>query len=460
MNGLEVIDIQTTGFVAKLLGRRPRENAFVEIHNVVASLPIYHISEDAVLACLSHYGVTYEEGKSRLLNIYSQVLEHFIKDLSISDDEVEQLRHLATIFRVTPDEVAEMHAAMVYPHYEKAVQAALEDHHLSEEENTALDTLSARLRIPEAAANELYKKHAIPIYNQAMNNALADKMLSPAEEAELARVAKSLKINIRFNEKSDAVLQRARRLWSIAQGELPILSVPINLQFNERCSAHVEALHYEPGRLTRGISYSGVSTSYSAFGIRFRSGVVNTQRLSSETMLLRDSGTLYFTNRRFLFNGSSKSSSIYLGKIIGITFFSDGMRIEKETGKDQIFTFHGDMDMLRLTVDNLMASYRQEAPGRSAKSTRTESTTGTSHRKKSGTQTVVEQENFKTPHEVLQISVSASIEEVKAAYRKMAGLYHPDRVAHLGIEFREMAEKRMKEINIAYEALKGKNSFS
>jgi hypothetical protein len=105
MNGLEVIDLQPTGFLANLLGRRPKENAFLEIHNVVASLPIYHISEDAVTACLSRYGITREEAKSRLLNIYSQVLEHFIKDLSISDDEVEQLRHLATIFKLSSDEV-------------------------------------------------------------------------------------------------------------------------------------------------------------------------------------------------------------------------------------------------------------------------------------------------------------------------------------------------------------------
>ena len=52
MNGLEVLDLQPTGFVANLLGHRPKENAFLEIHNVVASLPIYHISEDAVTACL------------------------------------------------------------------------------------------------------------------------------------------------------------------------------------------------------------------------------------------------------------------------------------------------------------------------------------------------------------------------------------------------------------------------
>jgi DnaJ-domain-containing protein 1 len=457
MNGLEVLDLQPTGFVANLLGHRPKENAFLEIHNVVASLPIYHISEDAVTACLSRYGITREEAKPRLLNIYSHVLEHFIKDLLISDDEVEQLRHLATIFKLSSDEVSQVHTEIVYPYYEKAVRHALRDRQLSDDENAALDSLCSKLRIPESAANEIYKKHAVPIYNQAIGDALADQMLTPEEETELEEVAKALKLNIRFDEKLASILDRARRLWRIAQGELPVLSVPVDLQLNERCSADVEALHYEPRRVAGGISYSGFSMSYGTLGIRFRSGVMNTHRLSSQTLRLRGAGTLYFTNRRFLFSGDSHTTSIDLGTITSITFYSDGMRIEKEASTDQIFTFSGDIDMLRLIADNLMTTNRQESPPRSDKSTGTGRTSGTSERKRTSSQTVIRQERFKSPYEILGISVSASTEEIKIAYRKMASLYHPDKVAHLAPEFRDMADRKMKEINSAYGSIKSKN---
>ena len=371
MNGLEVLDLQPTGFVANLLGLRPKENAFLEIHNVVATLPIYHISEDAVTACLSRYGITQEEAKPRLLSIYSQVLEHFIKDLLISDDEVEQLRHLATIFDLSSDEVSQIHTEIVYPHYEKAVRSALRDRHLSDDENAALDNLCGKLRIPESAANEIYRKHAVPIYNQAISEALADEMLTPEEEKELEEVAKALKLNVRFDEKLASILGRARRLWRIAQGDLPVLRVAVNLQLNERCSADVEALHYEPRSLAGGIGYSGFSTLYSASGIQFRSGIMNTRQLSSQTLHLLGAGNLYFTNRRFLFNGDSDLTSIDLGTITGITFYSDGMRIVKEASTDQIFTFSGDLDMLRLIADNLMTTYRHESPPRSDRSTGT-----------------------------------------------------------------------------------------
>ncbi len=59
----------------------------------------------------------------------------------------------------------------------------------------------------------------------------------------------------------------------------------------------------------------------------------------------------------------------------------------------------------------------------------------------------------KTPYLVLGVGKNASREEIKKAYRELAGKYHPDRVNHLGEEFRELAERRFKEIQQAYQEL-------
>jgi len=57
------------------------------------------------------------------------------------------------------------------------------------------------------------------------------------------------------------------------------------------------------------------------------------------------------------------------------------------------------------------------------------------------------------PYTVLGLARGASVEEIKKAYRELAGKYHPDKVVHLGEEFRVLAEKRFKEIQAAYDAL-------
>jgi hypothetical protein len=57
------------------------------------------------------------------------------------------------------------------------------------------------------------------------------------------------------------------------------------------------------------------------------------------------------------------------------------------------------------------------------------------------------------PYEVLGVQRGASIDEIKAAYRELAAKYHPDKVNHLGDEFKVMAEKKFKEIQEAYQKL-------
>ena len=39
------------------------------------------------------------------------------------------------------------------------------------------------------------------------------------------------------------------------------------------------------------------------------------------------------------------------------------------------------------------------------------------------------------------------LDEIKPSYRKLIAQYHPDRVAAMGEEIREVAEKKAKEIN-------------
>lgn len=54
------------------------------------------------------------------------------------------------------------------------------------------------------------------------------------------------------------------------------------------------------------------------------------------------------------------------------------------------------------------------------------------------------------PHEILQVAADASAEEVKAAYRRLVKIYHPDR-AHEFVQ--ESSTEIVKIINDAYYAL-------
>ncbi len=55
---------------------------------------------------------------------------------------------------------------------------------------------------------------------------------------------------------------------------------------------------------------------------------------------------------------------------------------------------------------------------------------------------------------ILEIDQSSSNDELKKAYRRMAMKYHPDKVSHLGEEYRKSAEEKFKKVNEAYEKIK------
>lgn len=57
------------------------------------------------------------------------------------------------------------------------------------------------------------------------------------------------------------------------------------------------------------------------------------------------------------------------------------------------------------------------------------------------------------PYDTLGIRPGASKEEIKAAYKKLAAQYHPDKVQHLGKEFQELAHKKFLAIQRAYDVL-------
>lgn len=58
------------------------------------------------------------------------------------------------------------------------------------------------------------------------------------------------------------------------------------------------------------------------------------------------------------------------------------------------------------------------------------------------------------PFAVLGVRPGASAEDIKAAYRRLVNRYHPDKLQHLGEEFREVAEEKFKTIQSAYQTLK------
>lgn len=87
-------------------------------------------------------------------------------------------------------------------------------------------------------------------------------------------------------------------------------------------------------------------------------------------------------------------------------------------------------------------------------------TPGTDQRNRQRGERTVDDENrsngrFESadPYTVLGVDRSASEAHIKKAYRELVGRYHPDKVDHLGEEFKMLAEERFKQIQQAYQKI-------
>ena len=68
-------------------------------------------------------------------------------------------------------------------------------------------------------------------------------------------------------------------------------------------------------------------------------------------------------------------------------------------------------------------------------------------------------EETDSSYKILELNRTASVEEIKKAYRKMAMKYHPDKVSYLGEDIKKAAEEKFRKVNEAYEKIKSERGF-
>jgi DnaJ like chaperone protein len=62
-------------------------------------------------------------------------------------------------------------------------------------------------------------------------------------------------------------------------------------------------------------------------------------------------------------------------------------------------------------------------------------------------------------YKALELEPSATVDDIKKGYRRMAMKYHPDKVANLGDDIKKSATDKFRSINEAYEQLKKQRGF-
>jgi hypothetical protein len=207
--------------------------------------------------------------------------------------------------------------------------AAMDDTAEAELKKTAM-----ALGLQEADASQLITERFTVEFEPIKRRMESSFVMTDEDVAETERLKS--KYNVRLSLGGTAALCRAIFLLE-SKRRLPTpIPVDVMLDANEVCYCAITSRWHQSRVHTGGYSGASVSIPSGIKGVRFRFGGFTPVR--SEQMTPLSSGTLFVTSKRLLFKGDSKSTTISLKKIVDGHVYSDGVRIDKSTGKPDLFS--------------------------------------------------------------------------------------------------------------------------
>lgn len=80
------------------------------------------------------------------------------------------------------------------------------------------------------------------------------------------------------------------------------------------------------------------------------------QRVTRDELTHIDDGTLYITNKRIIFDGQRKNSTIRHSALLGLEMYRDGIVLEKATGKSPHLILTGDVELAAVILSSALAA--------------------------------------------------------------------------------------------------------
>jgi hypothetical protein len=245
--------------------------------------------------------------------------------------------------------------------------------------------------------------------------ATRDNVITEAEEKYFDYILKILVVPDTLANEVRSIINEYKAAQEIRNGNLPTLNTSLYLWPNELCHLELPAIY------------------------------INTDTKTYP----RRSGKLWATNTRLVFISPERDFDLSWNKVMSVvrdgnTLFLE-MSIKKGNGLYVV-----DHPLLAEAVISRLIEISVKS-----RSTKTANQERKKDKKQSDTnaKTFADQPQNRTPYEILDLPRDADADSIRLAYRKMAKLYHPDKVASLAPEFQQLAELKMKEINAAYQAL-------
>ena len=358
MNIYREIPLHDQNLFQKILGRLPKGNAYLEINNLLAlnENQIETITLDKIRQIEEKYKINLKKSeRAKLLDLFKKFLKDCLREKNLTQSQINILNHLRVILLLDEKETQEIMKKETEDILNKEVRQKFDSGKMDDSKWEALEKLKSDLLVPSEIATEIYKTHAKTIIEKFMKDAISDKRYTPDEEKELNELATSLGVDLKIDYDTQKLLKRFRLFWEIDNGNLPIINSEINLQKSESLHFMTNITWQEQRKVTTRYNYSGPTARIKIVkGVYYRFGSMSVKPQSQDVWQTIDTGTLYLTSKRLIFMGGSGNKTIPINKILDFKPYSNGVDIQKDSGKSPFLEFSDDTELFSMILSRLM----------------------------------------------------------------------------------------------------------
>ncbi len=342
--------------IDKLLKKIPVENFIVEVNNLLANNSLDEISAGRVQQLADKYKL-----KNASQTFKSELLQ-MLKDFIIlhfgvwGDKDFSSVQKLQNVLDISEGDFEKEFKPLATELFKEQVALTLNQTKKYKENDQQFEQLRTQFGLTKDEHDQVLNEVRQSIVQTFAGKIISDQRISPQEREALDQLCKGLDVSPVFDSDSKKTLERFENLWQIENGSLPTYGTDIILQKDETCHYKGSAKLFEIRTKTTGVKYGGLSTRLRITkSLYYRAGNIKTTRETKDVMTLIDSGDLYVTNKRILFNGDKSNKIIRYSQIIDLTPYTDGVGIVRDTGKESTFQLsEGDGETLIATITRLI----------------------------------------------------------------------------------------------------------
>jgi hypothetical protein len=343
-------------FLEKLFGIKKEEFVEVEVNNLLAANEINQISEEQVQDILNKYGYNHKGQFNQIFKgFYKKLLNQFLESQVILEENLNDLKYLETILGIPENEANNIKDELIYHAFKFEAERIIKQNLSIEDLKIFLFEVQQKLKVK----NEIAKKSIDAVIQETTNEIFQDLLIpdsySPQKEELFYLVCRNWDFTPVITDPQESLISRNKYLWKLRNDEIPVIDSPINLQKSEKCFFQTSCDWLETRKVTKRYNYEGPTARIKiAKGIYYRAGSIGIKPTTEDTLMKIDSGRLFLTNKRIIFLGSKENKTIGLSKILDFTPYSNGVEIQKDTGKSPFIQFSIDVDAFTTILNRIL----------------------------------------------------------------------------------------------------------